>query len=230
MATQDPHVFLRERYPEGKNGVRKEAVPKKKAPQMRVVAQAKRREPTLMKKVKDSAIGEGAETLWDMIIQDVVMPAIRGLLDDTANQVLSTIGKGISTAIHGDSAVVKARYGARGAHTNYGGFSNVVRSRLGDHPREDRSMSDYGSRAARTSHDFSDIVFDTRAECEEVLYDLSEMMNTYGEVTKASFLQAAGITSDFTDENWGWKDIRGARIKSIGRDGFIIDMPRMVAL
>lgn len=39
------------------------------------------------------------------------------------------------------------------------------------------------------------------------------------------FYNAMGMTAEFTDDNYGWTDLTGIRVRKI-RDGYILDLPR----
>ena len=58
---------------------------------------------------------------------------------------------------------------------------------------------------------------------------MHELMHHYKVVSVADFYDLCGITGNYTDNKYGWEDIRSATI-SHTRDGYIIKLPRAVPL
>ena len=71
--------------------------------------------------------------------------------------------------------------------------------------------------------------FDTRGEAEEVLSRLDELIEMYGLVRVADLYDLVGITGDYTDNKYGWKNIRNARVERT-RDGYAIKLPRALLI
>ena len=71
-----------------------------------------------------------------------------------------------------------------------------------------------------------DIVFETRGDAEKVLDTLSEALSVYGSVSVADFYDLADISAEWTDNNFGWTDLRGARVLRTRGGGYTIDMPK----
>ena len=81
----------------------------------------------------------------------------------------------------------------------------------------------------RTRYSYDDIFFDTREEAEEVLSKMDELIELYGVVRVADLYELVGITRDYTDNKYGWKNIRNARIERT-RDGYAIKLPRALLI
>ena len=87
----------------------------------------------------------------------------------------------------------------------------------------DRSNSLYGS------YSYDDIILSTRGEAEDVLTRMDELMDKYGLVRVADLYDLVGITGNYTDNKYGWTNIRNAKITRL-RDGYMIEMPRAVPI
>ena len=74
-----------------------------------------------------------------------------------------------------------------------------------------------------------DIIFDNRGEAEIVLSRMDELIDTYGIVTIADLYDLAGVTGDYTTNNYGWTNIRSAEVVRV-RDGYIIKMPKAMPI
>ena len=74
-----------------------------------------------------------------------------------------------------------------------------------------------------------DIILDNRGEAEEVLLRMDEIVATYGTVSVADLYDLVGITGAYTDNKYGWTDIRSASVVRV-RDGYMIKLPRALPL
>jgi hypothetical protein len=80
------------------------------------------------------------------------------------------------------------------------------------------------SQRGRAKHDFDEIVLDQRAEAEEVIDRLYDVVSRYEQATVADLYDLVGLSSTHTDHKWGWTDLRGAGVSRI-RDGYLLDLP-----
>ena len=85
------------------------------------------------------------------------------------------------------------------------------------------------SRRARGSHDFADIILATRVEAEEVIDKLFSLVSQYEQATVGDLYEMLGVERSFTDEKWGWDDLRGAGVSRIS-SGYLLDLPRPIPL
>ena len=69
------------------------------------------------------------------------------------------------------------------------------------------------------------IMFTTRSEAEDVLNHLISICDRRGVVTVGDLYNLASMSTSYTEENWGWRDLRNARVVHI-RSGYILDLPR----
>ena len=74
-------------------------------------------------------------------------------------------------------------------------------------------------------HDFNEIILGTRVEAEEVIDRLFDLLSKYDNASVADLYELVGITANFTDEKWGWTDLRGASVAKV-RNGYLLDLPR----
>lgn len=74
-------------------------------------------------------------------------------------------------------------------------------------------------------HDFDEIILATRAEGNEVIRRMDDLIQKYEQVTVSDLYQLVDIAPSFTDEKWGWTDIREARVERT-RAGYLLDLPR----
>jgi len=87
-------------------------------------------------------------------------------------------------------------------------------------PGAQRAMN----RQARARHDFDAIVLETRADAEEVIERLFDVVSRYETATVADLYELVGVAASHADHKWGWTDVRGAGV-SRTRDGYLLDLP-----
>jgi hypothetical protein len=81
------------------------------------------------------------------------------------------------------------------------------------------------SRQQRAQHDFSDIILASRADAEDVLDRLRDLINQYEMATVSDLYDLVGLTGEFTDDKWGWYDLRSAAVQAV-RGGYLLRLPR----
>ena len=70
-----------------------------------------------------------------------------------------------------------------------------------------------------------DIIYNSLGDANEVLHEMMDITDRYGYVTIADMLELSGKPCSYTDNRYGWADLRGASIIST-RDGYVIDFPK----
>lgn len=161
-----------------------------------------------VRKLTDIFIAEDVTNVKDYIIMDVIVPSVKKALYDL------TVG-----------AIDMILYGGKGS-----GGSRPTADKVSY--RDYNSVSRRGStdrRRTNSGYSYDDIVLDTRGEAEAVLSRMDEIMEEYDIVRVADLYDLVGVTGDYTDNNYGWTNIRNAKIVRV-RDGYKIDMPRALPI
>ena len=81
----------------------------------------------------------------------------------------------------------------------------------------------------RTGYNYDDIILQTRGEAEEVLSRMDEIIDTYGVVSVSDLYDLVGITGNYTDNKYGWTNIRNAKPIRV-RDGYMLDLPKVLPI
>ena len=161
------------------------------------------------KKMAGVFLDENVDKVREYLITDVLIPAAKSTISDM-------VSSGVEMLLFGRvTGRSSARNVINGATTkiNYGGFSSS------QNQRRDLSY------AAKSRHDFGEVVFPTRADAEIVLSFMTEAIDTYGQVTVGDFYDLVGITGSFADTKWGWTNLATSRVAPV-REGFIIILPK----
>lgn len=198
-----------------------EVKPEEKKVTQVVTGEVTRRKKPLGKRLSETFIGGDATSVWSYVAFDVMIPAAKDMIADAFSQ-------GVERMLFGDVRSPSrrgggSRYGSPAGHVSYNRFSGSGTRREREETRPRMSPR------ARASHDFDEIILDTRAEAEEVLERMFDVMNQYQQVTVADLYDLVGVTGNYTDQNWGWQELRGAGVTKAGR-GYLLDLPKPESL
>ena len=169
----------------------------------------KTRKKSEIQKFANVFIQEDAQKVKSYILMDVLVPAVKKAISDV-------VTNGVDMILYGETGKTKKS-----------GTASKVSYRSYYDKRDDRR--DYSSNRTRTGYDYDDVVLDNRGEAEEVLSRMDELIATYGLVSVADFYDLVGIPGSYTDNKYGWTDIRNASVVRV-RDGYTIKLPRALPL
>ncbi len=74
-------------------------------------------------------------------------------------------------------------------------------------------------------HDFGEIGLATRVEAEEAISRLESLIERYGSASVADLYGMIDVTAAFTDDKWGWEDLRGAGVRR-SRGQYVLVLPK----
>lgn len=180
-----------------------------------VASEVVRRKKPLGKRFLETFIGGDAKSVAHYVIFEVLLPAAK----DTAADAVS---QGIERMLFGEVRSSSRRTGARpSGASGYTSYNRLPSAQSG--PRRDDPRGP--SRQARARHDFDEIILATRVEAEEVIDRLFDLVDRYQSATVADLYELVGVSGNYTDDKWGWADIRGAGVTRV-RNGYLLDLPR----
>lgn len=152
----------------------------------------------------------------EYIMQDVLVPAIKNTIEDT-------ITNGISMMLNGGEP--RRSSGSRRSST----ASSRVSYRS-YYEREDRERErDRISRPRSGGYSYDDIILESRADAEDVIARLEEIIDVYEMVSVADLYDLVGMSGQHTDNKYGWTDVHSASHVRV-RDGYLLKMPRAMPL
>lgn len=196
----------KDKYPSGST-LNPEKHNKSEEKEITAIASGTRKKPSFFKRAFSDFVGEDVDSVGKYILRDVVIPA-------TKNLIVDAFEGGLEMLLFGETRRSR-RFGTTETKSifNYAGISN---GRTG---RQEASLR------ARTRHEFDDIVFETRAEAEEVLSSMIDYLEIYHIVSVADFYQLSNISASPQDHKWGWKSLKNANVAR-SREGYIIEFPK----
>ena len=159
-------------------------------------------------KITDIFISEDAANVKSYIVMDVLVPAVKKAISDIVRD-------GIDMILYGES-----RGRRNSSVSNYVSYRDYSRSDDRDRFRDSRSRSMY-------THD--DIILDSRGEAEEVLSQMDNLIDMYGNVSVADLYDLVGKSSEYTDNKYGWTNIRNAEPIHV-RDGYMLKLPKALPI
>lgn len=159
-------------------------------------------------KFADTFISEDAASVKEYIIFDVLIPAAKNAISDM-------VTTGIQMMLYGE---VRGTGKSKGSKVSYSKYYDDRRDR--DYDRRSRTRSGY---------DYDEIILESRAEAEEVLNSMDDLLDRYGLVSVADLYDLVGITGNYTDNKYGWTNLRHASVQRL-RDGYLLKLPRAIPL
>lgn len=169
------------------------------------------RKKTLGTKIRDTFIAEDLVKVKDYVISDVIIPNIKKAVDDI-----------VSNGIH------MVLYGSAGRPAN-SSRTAPISQRVSYRSYYDQRNGSVPVRVANNGYDFEDVVFDSRGDAELVLDQMIDIISSYGVCTVADYYDSCGRTSDYTTVDYGWRNLRSARVDRVS-EGYVIKLPRAVPI
>lgn len=164
-----------------------------------------------LSKLSSIFISEDAANVKSYVFMDVLVPAIKKAVSDI-------VVDGINMILYGDTAAGRDKKRGRSGYVSYRDYYDGK----GSERTRDRSV--------RTSrYDFDDIILDTRGEAEDVLTRMDELLEAYGIVSVADMYDLVGITCEYTDNKYGWTNLRNADVVRV-RDGYMLKLPKALPI
>ena len=191
-----------------KEEVKQEVVSKNITP----VAVGKARKKSDTKKFVDTFVAEDITSVKDYIVNEVLLPAAKKAISDI-------VTNGIEMLLYGEP---KSRNRDRSS-------SKVSYTRYYERERDRDRDYERGARTRVRGYDFDDIILDTRREAEEVLDRMQDLIDNYGMVSVADLYDLVGIDGRYTDNKYGWTQLRSADVKHV-RDGYLLMLPKALPL
>lgn len=175
-----------------------------------VTTNVKTKKKNEIRKFADIFISEDASNVKSYVIMDVLIPAVKKAISDI-------VTNGIDMILYGGSGSKKSSLGA--SKVSYRSYYD-----RGSDRREDRV-----STGIRSRYSYDDIIIENRGEAEAVLEGLDDLIDRYKMASVADLYDLVGITGSYTDNNYGWTDIRSASVVRV-RDGYMLKLPRALPL
>lgn len=170
---------------------------------------AKTKKKSEMSKFKDIFLSEDVSNVKSYVLMDVLIPAMKKTL-------LDIVTTGADMILYGDERGSRQR-----------APSERVSYRRCYDQRDDRSIDRVRT---RTGYSYDDIILTNRGEAEEVLSRMDELIDQYGVVSVGDLYDLVGITGTYTDQKYGWTNIRTAKPQRLRDGGYMLMLPKALPI
>ena len=180
------------------------ATPKEKKVEKVVHGAVKTRKKSGLEKAKGLFISDDAANLKSYVLMDVLIPAFKKAISDI-------VTNGIEMILYGETG--RSRRNSPAGSVSYRNFYDR---------RDDRRQL---NSPVKAGYSVDDVVLETRGEAEDVLARMDELIEMYGVVSVADLYDLIGVTGNYTDNKYGWTNIRNAEPIRV-RDGYLLKLPK----
>lgn len=187
-------------------------------------------------KMKETFISTNLPDIKGNIVKDIFIPSAKNMVLDAIRSIATgTVGAAEMMLFGHTSGRRISSYSNRSGR-DYSTISSRIRYESDSRSvRSTRSLTP----EQRASFRFDSIIFDRVIDGEDgrpkgpkqqaldVIENMIEWINMYGEASVQIFYQFAGQTSyDYTETVWGWKNFDMARVEELPGNAFMIVCPR----
>lgn len=168
----------------------------------------------LGRKIMETFTGVDARSVGNHVVFDVILPQARMMFVDAGTQALERLILGESGVRHNSSSSSSRTRGS-----NYTAYNRYSPSNNGSENEPIRLKS----------NEVREVIVNTRGDAQQVMDGLHDILDQYKAVSVSDFYDLVGITSTFTDNQWGWLNLNASGISRV-REGFRIELPRPVSI
>lgn len=155
-------------------------------------------------RLADVFLPEDVDSVKSYIIFDILIPKIKSGIHDIVSEAWDSF------------CGISGRSGSRGtaSKVSYVSYDKYSRDKQPETPR-------------RSGVNYEEIVFPTRGDAESVYDRMSELCDTFGNVSVADIYELADVPNDnYTLNKYGWTSMEGAQVVRLSGGGFAIKMPK----
>ena len=200
-----------ENYPSNVKNPKQAPKPEKKVEKV-VTGHATTKKKSELRKFADTFITEDAASVKSYILQDVIVPAAKRILDDVIVGSLRMF-----------------MYGERGRSS--GGHTNASKVSYRSYYERENGRRDSAPSRVRSGFDYDNISFETRGDAEAVLTEMEIIIEQFDMVSVADLYDLADVsTSNYSANRYGWTNLSTAKIERDRDGGYFIRLPRALPL
>ena len=178
-------------------------IPEKKVEKV-VSGSVKSKKKNGLQKITNVFVPEDVDDVKSYIFEDIVVPAVKDIILDAVRAILGVNGTSRGRSSTSSKISYRKYY-------------------------DDRDRRDSAPTRTRIGYDYDDIILETRGEAEDVLERMEELIDMYQLVSVADFYDLVGVSGNYTDNKYGWTNVRNASVVRV-RDGYMIKLPKALPL
>lgn len=154
-----------------------------------------------IQKFTDTFLSEDISNVKNYILKDVLIPSAKKLLHDV-------ITGSADMFLYGEKMPSQRSTSQRISYASFYDKKPLIEDSIKSRTRN-----------------YDEVIISSRGEAEEVIERMDELVETYGSVSVADYFDLLGMTGRYTDNNYGWRDIRSAKVVRT-LDGWCIKLPK----
>lgn len=197
------------KYREKLEGQSEEKPEERKPLQKVVTGKVKTQKKSGFHKLADIFVSEEARNVKSYVLLDVLVPAIKDAIEDIVTNGIHMILRGEASPTRRNSSI-----SSKASYTPYYNAS-----------KNDRFSNSVNQSRAANNYSLDEITLASKSDAEEVINQLCMVIKDYGVARVADLYESLGITGNFTDNKYGWTNLRNAEIVRV-RDGYLLRLPR----
>lgn len=180
-----------------------------------VSAPVKTRKKSEFQKFANAFMAEDLSKAKKYVVQQVIIPTAKQLLSDIITDTVQIVLYG-----NADERRRNRRSGGseRISYRDYTSYASERRNDPRDIPTE------------RPWNDFDDVMIPSKADAENVLETLRDIIDRYGRASVADFDELVGIRGPYTHNEYGWNDLADAKIVRTYGGDYMIKLPRVMPI
>ena len=154
-----------------------------------------------------------AKSVGQHVVETILVPSLQKLLSDSVKGAVDWLiygSKGRSNPTSGPGTVSYSRY---------------YQIPINNYPSNPQNQNGLNPMQRPGVYSINDFKFQDRGDAEAVLMRMNEAIGRYGMVSVADFYDFIGQRCSFTDQKYGWYDLRAAQVIRYD-DGFSIQFPK----
>ena len=180
----------------------KQRTEEKKRPEKVITGQVKTKKKSGFSNFLSGFVSDETHSIKTYLVKDVVVPTIKKTITDIVDMIL-----------YGGSKRGRSTPASRVSYRSF--YDDPRDSRV-----EPRTVSGYS---------YDDIILETRGDAEEVLNQLTDIIDRYDIVSVADLYDCVGLTARPTDFKYGWTNLASASVDRT-REGYRIKLPRAMPI
>jgi hypothetical protein len=169
------------------------------------------RKPSLGKRFKTVFFKGDSRSSLEYVAQDILIPAAKDMIVDAIESIARSIFYGPDMPQHRRG---RQPFRSQQTRVSYGAYSSK--------PPQPKRPGRMPAPTQRASLD--DVILTTRAEAEDVLNRLEQIIDRYEFATVSDLYDLLGITTNHAEERLGWSSVRHTSIVRV-REGYLLSLP-----
>ena len=185
-------------------------LPEKKKVEKLDIGEVKSKKKSGFSRFRDSVIKEDAHNVGSFVMEELFIPKLIDMIVD--------MGKGaIEMAFYGETRSADRGRRSPGSRISYSSYYDDDGRRWKDRVHDGRYRDEI--------YYYDELKFNSRSDADSVLDGMYGILDQYKVVTVADLFDLVGMPGRYTDNKWGWTDLRGSYIRRIGRE-YTIELPK----